>query len=88
MSGIRIVSTTPNGERAIRQNLEEHSKASLKERILFRQAYRMSYEENPMTLIIMGKHRYLTFEVMEPIATDMMSANGAGPDDYVLEAIE
>lgn len=88
MSGIRIVSTTENGNRAIKRNVEEHGNASLRERLLFRQAFRMEYQEDPAILTITGKHKYLGPNLIEPIAVDMMSENGATPDDYYIEVIE
>lgn len=89
MSGIIIISRSEKGEAAINQNLKEHKNASFKEKILFRQSVSMETRENPLSLVISGKHRYLTPAAIEPIAVDMMTANGAKPGtDYTIEVVE
>lgn len=90
MSGITIISRSKTGDAAIRQNIAEVKNAKLKDRLLFRQACRMEVVNNdPLSLSIMGKFRYMTGHVIEPIAADMMTQNGAKPGtDYIIKMVD
>lgn len=91
MSGIRIISRNENGARAIRKHREDSRKESLRHRMLYRQAFVETFSEEPAVVLTIRARqfeKYMGPAAIEPIAVEMMSENGATPDDYYIEVVE
>lgn len=90
MSGICIVSRNEAGANAIRRHLKDKREESLKNRLLYRQMYKETVGEEPLSLTISARLHKDLFgaAAIEPVAVAMMNENGATPDDYYIEVEE